>query len=333
MPSSANFEALYAPTSGSATRPPIELTFTIRPRARRSAGRNACVTATWPMRLISSWWRSWSIGRNSSGAATAIPALFTSPASGASPSSSRAAAIWSASDTSIRTVRTPRPSSRSASSSFRTAPIASKPSVFRCRTVASPMPVEAPVTRTVPVAMRRTLFASFARVEVEEAIRTRRTHKVYGSEPVPRETLDELFELARWAPNHNLTNPWRFRVLGPEALARAEGGRGPGGAASSTARRRSSSRAWCRPATRVQDEEDHARGRVAALHRAARRARPRARGLLAHAGRPAHARRAAPPSAWRTTSASSACSISGPRGRRSSRRRGLAPGEFVTYLP
>ena len=70
------------------------------------------------------------------------------------------------------------------------------------------------------MAMRRTLFASFAGVEVEEAIRTRRTHKVYGSEPVPRETLDELFELARWAPNHNLTNPWRFRVVGPDALAR-----------------------------------------------------------------------------------------------------------------
>jgi nitroreductase len=57
-------------------------------------------------------------------------------------------------------------------------------------------------------------------VDVEEAIRTRRTHKVYGAEPVPRETLDELFELARWAPNHNLTNPWRFRVLGPDSLAR-----------------------------------------------------------------------------------------------------------------
>jgi len=26
--------------------------------------------------------------------------------------------------------------------------------------------------------------------------------------------LDELFELASWAPNHHLTNPWRFRVLG-----------------------------------------------------------------------------------------------------------------------
>jgi nitroreductase len=51
-------------------------------------------------------------------------------------------------------------------------------------------------------------------VNLEEAIRTRRTHKAYGPEPVPRAVLDELFELARWAPNHHLTNPWRFRVLG-----------------------------------------------------------------------------------------------------------------------
>jgi nitroreductase len=57
-------------------------------------------------------------------------------------------------------------------------------------------------------------------VQLEEAIRTRRTHKVYGSEPVDRALLDELLDLARWAPNHHLTNPWRFRVLGPQSLAR-----------------------------------------------------------------------------------------------------------------
>ena len=57
-------------------------------------------------------------------------------------------------------------------------------------------------------------------MDTDHAIRTRRTHKAYGDEPVPRETLDELFELARWAPNHHLTNPWRFRVLGPRSLAR-----------------------------------------------------------------------------------------------------------------
>ena len=30
----------------------------------------------------------------------------------------------------------------------------------------------------------------------------------------------ELLELARWAPNHHLTEPWRFRVLGPETFDR-----------------------------------------------------------------------------------------------------------------
>lgn len=54
-------------------------------------------------------------------------------------------------------------------------------------------------------------------VTLETLIRTRRTHKAYGPEPVDRETLLELFELARWAPNHHLTNPWRFRVLGQQA--------------------------------------------------------------------------------------------------------------------
>jgi nitroreductase len=51
-------------------------------------------------------------------------------------------------------------------------------------------------------------------VDVEKAIRTRRTHKAFGSQPVASEVLRGLFELASWAPNHHLTNPWRFRVLG-----------------------------------------------------------------------------------------------------------------------
>ncbi len=59
-------------------------------------------------------------------------------------------------------------------------------------------------------------------MDLEEAIRGRRTHKAYGPDPVDRAILDELFELARWAPNHKLTNPWRFRVLGPRALERLQ---------------------------------------------------------------------------------------------------------------
>jgi nitroreductase len=57
-------------------------------------------------------------------------------------------------------------------------------------------------------------------MDVQTAIRTRRTHKQYAGEPVDRGTLEELLELARWAPNHHLTQPWRFRVLGAETLAR-----------------------------------------------------------------------------------------------------------------
>jgi nitroreductase len=68
-------------------------------------------------------------------------------------------------------------------------------------------------------------------MDIEDAIRNRRTHKAFRPEAVPRELLDELLELARWAPNHNLTNPWRFRVLGPAALERLKQAAGPEGAA------------------------------------------------------------------------------------------------------
>ena len=54
----------------------------------------------------------------------------------------------------------------------------------------------------------------------------RRTHKTFGPDAVPRETLLELLETARFAPTHHLNQPWRFRVLGPatlETLKRAAG--------------------------------------------------------------------------------------------------------------
>jgi len=72
---------------------------------------------------------------------------------------------------------------------------------------------------------------SLTGVPLDELIRSRRTHKAYAPEPVERATLEELFELARWAPNHNLTNPWRFRVLGPRALEALKAAAGPESAA------------------------------------------------------------------------------------------------------
>jgi nitroreductase len=56
-------------------------------------------------------------------------------------------------------------------------------------------------------------------VSLAELAAARRTHKAFGPEPVPRETLLELLDTARFAPTHHLTQPWRFRVLGPETLA------------------------------------------------------------------------------------------------------------------
>jgi nitroreductase len=68
-------------------------------------------------------------------------------------------------------------------------------------------------------------------MEVEAAIRSRRTHKAFQPEPISRSQLEELLALAAWAPNHHLTVPWRFRVVGPGTLERLKQIAGPEGAA------------------------------------------------------------------------------------------------------
>ena len=50
-------------------------------------------------------------------------------------------------------------------------------------------------------------------MHVDEAIATRRTHKVYDGTPVSAETMRALIEAGTWAPNHKYTEPWRFTVL------------------------------------------------------------------------------------------------------------------------
>lgn len=57
-------------------------------------------------------------------------------------------------------------------------------------------------------------------MDVEKAIRTRRTHKAFAATELDPAVVGELIELATWAPNHRLTNPWRFRVLGPRTRGR-----------------------------------------------------------------------------------------------------------------
>jgi nitroreductase len=63
-------------------------------------------------------------------------------------------------------------------------------------------------------------------MHVLDAIRTRRTIYDFEPEPLPADTVARLLDSAIWAPNHRLTQPWRFTLIGPEtktALARALG--------------------------------------------------------------------------------------------------------------
>lgn len=54
-------------------------------------------------------------------------------------------------------------------------------------------------------------------MKTSEAIRARRTIKRFSDRPISRDQIEQLLSAAILAPNHKLTNPWRFYVLGPEA--------------------------------------------------------------------------------------------------------------------
>lgn len=53
-----------------------------------------------------------------------------------------------------------------------------------------------------------------------EAIRTRRSPKSYTSRQPTKEEIQRLLEAAVLPPNHKMTQPWRFIVLGPETQRR-----------------------------------------------------------------------------------------------------------------
>lgn len=56
-------------------------------------------------------------------------------------------------------------------------------------------------------------------MDLYEALLSRRTIYAFEDRPVPGEALLRALEAARWAPNHKLTEPWRFSVLGAETRA------------------------------------------------------------------------------------------------------------------
>jgi nitroreductase len=59
-------------------------------------------------------------------------------------------------------------------------------------------------------------------MNVHDAIRGRVSVKEYTSDPVPAETIERLLDLAVLAPNHRMTEPLEFRVMG-EGAKRAYG--------------------------------------------------------------------------------------------------------------
>jgi nitroreductase len=54
-------------------------------------------------------------------------------------------------------------------------------------------------------------------MQTVDAIRERRSIKRFTDRPITRQEIESFLELAVLAPNHRLTQPWRFYVLGPEA--------------------------------------------------------------------------------------------------------------------
>ena len=58
---------------------------------------------------------------------------------------------------------------------------------------------------------------------VDAAIKTRHSLRAFLSTPVPRQTIEEILEVASWAPSGTNTQPWQVHVLTGEALKRVAG--------------------------------------------------------------------------------------------------------------
>jgi nitroreductase len=56
--------------------------------------------------------------------------------------------------------------------------------------------------------------------EFAEALRGRRTINLFLQTKIPEDLLRDAIEAATWAPNHHVTEPWRFYVLGPQTIER-----------------------------------------------------------------------------------------------------------------
>ena len=56
--------------------------------------------------------------------------------------------------------------------------------------------------------------------EFAEVLRGRRTIELFLHTSVPKNLVREAIEAATWAPNHHVTEPWRFYMLGKQTVER-----------------------------------------------------------------------------------------------------------------
>lgn len=56
--------------------------------------------------------------------------------------------------------------------------------------------------------------------EFGEVLKGRRTINLYLDLEVPRQLVLDAIEAATWAPNHHVTEPWRFILMGSDTVAR-----------------------------------------------------------------------------------------------------------------
>lgn len=57
-------------------------------------------------------------------------------------------------------------------------------------------------------------------MNLTEAIYSRRTIKDFLPDPVPTAVLERVLSAGLWAQNHQLTEPWRWTILGPQTHRR-----------------------------------------------------------------------------------------------------------------
>lgn len=56
-------------------------------------------------------------------------------------------------------------------------------------------------------------------MDLLDTIARRRSIKAYTDRTISKEAIEQMLDMAVLAPNHRMTEPWRFYVLGPEARA------------------------------------------------------------------------------------------------------------------